>query len=173
MIWNLKTLALIAIPISLAGSAWYGYNSGRQSGMSQIQTQWDAERLAIQAAQAEQMMKAAQREKALQALLAKQRKEHKYESDRLAIQYESALSRLSDRPDRPDSGGVPEDPSVGTGPAGGCTGAQLYRPDAEVLIGLARDADQLRLALRACIAHATEVERELNRTAAAPDSPEK
>jgi acetyl-CoA carboxylase alpha subunit len=130
--------------------------------MSAIQTKWDAERAAILAAQAEETMKAVQKERALQALIEKQRKEHKYESDRLSILYQSALSRLSDRPDRPDSGGVPKGSDTGTEPATGCTGAELYRQDAEVALGIARDADQLRLALKACVAHTTEIERQLN-----------
>jgi hypothetical protein len=164
MIWNLKLLAVSAIATTtlLAGTAWYSYNRGSQYGMSVIQTQWDAEKLLVAQAQAEEQMKALQKERALQALIAKQRKEHKYEADRLSILYESALSRLSDRPDRPDSGGVPEGSDTGTGPATGCTGAELYRPDAEVLVGIARDADQLRIALKACVAHTTEIERQLN-----------
>jgi hypothetical protein len=166
MIWNLKLygLAAAAILSACAATAWYGYKQGRASGMSQIQTQWDAERMATQAAQAEEQMKAQQKERALQALIAKQRKEHAYESNRLSILYQSALSSLSDRADRPaeGAGGVPEDSNAGTPSARGCTGSDLFRPDAEFLIGEAARADQLRIALRACVAHTTEIERQLN-----------
>jgi hypothetical protein len=164
MIWNLKILAAaaIAIAISHAGVAWFAHKRGTQSGMSQVQSQWDQERLATQAAQAEEQMKAKQRETALKALMAKQRKEHQYESDRLSILYQSALSRLSDRPDRPDSGSVSEDSRVGAVPADGCTGAELFRPDAEFLVREAQRADQLRTALQACIGAYDATKREIN-----------
>jgi hypothetical protein len=166
VIWNFKILAAagIAIAISHVGVAWYAHSKGTQSGMSQVQTLWDAERAATQAAQAEELMKAAQKERALQALIAKQRKEHQREADRLSVLYMSALDRLSDRPDRPhtDSGSVPEDARVGTVPADGCTGAELFRPDAEFLVREASRADQLRLALQACIGAYDAAKREIN-----------
>jgi hypothetical protein len=125
---------------------------------------WDAERLAVAQAIATELERVRTVEQTLRTNLTKQRKEHKYESDRLAIQYESALTRLSDRPDRPDSGGVPEGSDTGTGPATGCTGAQLSRPDAAVLVGIARDADRLQLALDACQAAYDSVRQALNPT---------
>jgi hypothetical protein len=167
VIWNLKLYGLAAAAIlSLsAASAWYAYKQGRESGMQQVQTLWDSEKLAMTQAQNEELMKARQRERALQALIAKQRKEHAYESNRLSILYQSALSSLSDRADRPaeNAGGVPKDSSAGAESARGCTGANLFRSDAEFLVGEAARADQLRIALKACIAHTAEVERELNR----------
>jgi hypothetical protein len=167
MIWNLKLIAVAATAIatSLAGTAWYSYNKGSQSGMSQIQSKWDAERLAVAQAIATELERVRAVEQTLRTNLTKQRKEHKNEMDRLSIQYESALGRLSDRPDRPTEGAaeLSEDSPVGAVPADGCTGAELFRPDAEFLVREATRSDQLRLALKACIAHATEVERQLNK----------
>ena len=164
--WNMKMLAVLVIATgtSLAGTAWYAYSKGRQSGMQEVQTLWIAERAAIREAQAEEMMKASQREEALKALLARQRKEHRNEVDRIVREYSALADSLRDRPERPaeSAGGVPENPDAGTGPAAGCTGAQLYRPDSVFLAGEAARADQLRVALAACIAHAAEVERQLN-----------
>lgn len=150
--WNLKTwvLALTVIGTSLAGSAWYGHSKGRQSGMREVQTLWDSERLATTKAQTEELMKARQREQSLQDLAAKLRLEKRREADRLAREYAADLERLRDRPARDGDGGVPEAASAGAGPAAGCTGAQLFREDASVLVGIARDADQLRLALGQC-----------------------
>jgi len=162
--WNLKLFGLATtITLTLAaGSAWYGYSSGRQSGMSQIQSQWDAERAATLAAQAEETMKARQTEQALQKAVNRIRQEKQREAIKLANDYAAVVDSLQHRPDRPDSGGVSEGADTGTEPARGCTGAQLSRPDATVLVGEAARADQLRLALKACIAHTAEVERELN-----------
>jgi hypothetical protein len=172
MTWllNPRLLAITAILISLAGSAWLAYSKGRQSGMSQIQTLWDAERAVQLAAQAEEQMKARQTEQALQAAVNRIRKEKTREAIKLAADYAVVIDSLHDREDRPSGDGLPEGSGAGAGPAGGCTGAQLYKPDAAVLVGIARDADQLRLALKACVTHAAEVERELNRTTKAPDS---
>jgi hypothetical protein len=166
MIWNLKLTAAFAIATTtlLAGTAWYSYSKGVQSGTSAIQTKWDAERLAVAQAVAAELERVRTVEQTLRTNLTKQRKEHRYEMDRLSIQYESALGRLSDRPDRPDdSADVPEDSNAGAVPANGCTGAELFRPDAEFLTREAHRADQLRAALKACIAHSTEIERELNK----------
>jgi hypothetical protein len=162
--WNLKLIALIAIPISLAGSAWYGHSRGVQSGMSQIQTQWDAERAQQIATQAEEAMKARQTEQALQAAVSRIKQEKTREATRLANDYVAVINSLHDRPEaRAGDGGVPEGATAGVGHPTGCTGSQLSRPDATVLVGIARDADQLRVALKACVAHTAEVERELNK----------
>jgi hypothetical protein len=161
--WNLKLIALIATSTLLAGSVVYAYSKGRQSGMQEVQISWDSEKAQALAAQAEEQMKARQTEQALKTLIDKQRKDHQREAIRLANDYAAVVVSLQDRPDRPGVGGVPTGASAGVEPARGCTGAELFREDAEVALGIARDADQLRLALKACIAHTTEIERELNK----------
>lgn len=165
MIWNIKFIsAIAAVTLSLcAGSAWYSYKRGEQSGITQIQTLWDAERLAVSQAIATELERVRMVETNLRTTLAKQRKEYQYENDRLSILYQSALGSLSDRPSREDSGSLSEGSNTGTGHSNGCTGAELYRQDSEFLVGIARDADKLRLALKACLAHTTEVERQLNK----------
>ena len=68
------------------------------------------------------------------------------EARALALAVAQLTGELSRRPDRPAGGPVP------TGPADpvGCTGAQLYRPDAAFLVGESARADQLRIALDGC-----------------------
>jgi hypothetical protein len=165
MIWNIKTLGLLAaVTLSLSAvSAFYAYKRGEQSGITQIQTLWDAERLVVSQAIATELERVRTVETNLRTTLDKQRKEYQYENDRLSVLYQSALSSLSDRPSREDSGSVSEGSNTGTGHSNGCTGAQLYREDAEAALRIARDADKLRLALKACLAHTTEVERQLNK----------
>ena len=69
--WNLKLLAVTGtlIATSLAGTAWYAHSKGKQQGKEMVQAMWNAERLAVTAAQAEEAMKARQKEQALQTLL--------------------------------------------------------------------------------------------------------
>jgi hypothetical protein len=165
MIWNLKLLAVTATAtvISLAGTALYSYKKGEAMGRRQVEIEWQ-EAMRLQAnAEAEEVMKAQQRAEALQALLAKQRKEHQRESVRLVNDYAAVVVSLQDRADRPSDGGVPEDSAVGVGHPGRCTGAELYLSDSRFLAGEAVRADQLRLALKACLAHSAEVERQLNK----------
>jgi hypothetical protein len=165
MIWNLKSYGLAAaVTLSLcAASAWYGYRHGEQFGIRQVEIQWQ-EAMRLQAnAEAEEVMKARQREQALTTLLVKQKMESHREAIRLANDYAAVVVSLQNRPDRPGGGGVPEGADSGAGAASGCTGAELYKSDAAVLVGIARDADELRLALKACITHTTQIERELNR----------
>jgi hypothetical protein len=161
VIWNLKLIgaALIVTPILLAGSAWLGYSKGRQSGMLQIQTQWDAERAVQLAAKAEAEMKARQTEQALQATINRIRKEKTNEANRLAAQYAADLERVSDRPEaRATDNGVPEGAVAGVG----CTGAGLSRSDSEFLIWLGNEAARTQNALTACITAYDEVRREIN-----------
>jgi len=160
--WNLKLIGALAALSVCAGSVWYAYSSGKQSGMSQIQMKWDAERLATQAAQAEQQMKARQQEQALKALLAQQRKAHQNEVARIVREHAALTDSLQDRADRPSGGGVPQDSPVGAVPADECTGAQLFRPDAEFLVGEVALATRLQSALRTCLADRAAIERQLN-----------
>jgi hypothetical protein len=68
------------------------------------------------------------------------------ETRALALAVAQLTSELSKRPDRPAGGAVP----TGTADPVGCTGAQLYRPDAAFLVGESARADQLRIALDGC-----------------------
>lgn len=142
-----RFIALTTIATLLAGSVMYAHNRGKQSGMQQVQTLWDSERLATQQAQAEELMKARQRESALRDLADRLRKERADEAKRLAAAYAADLERLRDRPDtRAGAGGVPE----GASPGVGCTGEGLARGDAEFLSRYAHDAARLQLALNTC-----------------------
>jgi hypothetical protein len=159
--WNLKLLAVYGIAIStlLAGTAWYSYNSGKQSGKAEVQAKWDAETVKTQAAQAEEMMKARQREDALMNAMTRIRQEKQREAVRLVNDYVAVVNSLHDRPEtRAGTGGVP----TGAEPGVGCTGAGLAKRDAEFLAGYSRDAAKLQLALDTCIIHSTEIERALN-----------
>jgi hypothetical protein len=162
--WNLKTLAVfVTLTTTLvAGTAWFSFSRGEQYGMSKIQALWDGQRLATQMEQAEQQMKARQQEQALQAAVNRIKQEKHREAVKLANDYAAVVVSLQDRADRPSDGGVPEDSAVGIGHPGRCTGAELYLSDSRFLAREAVRADQLRLALKACLAHSAEVERQLN-----------
>jgi hypothetical protein len=127
--------------------------------MSQIQSQWDAERAAILAAQAEQQMKARQTEQALQAAVNRIKQEKHREAVKLANDYAAVVVSLQDRPEaRAGVGGVPNSTDAGVG----CTGKALAGPDARFLAGYAADATRLQLALNACQAAYDQVRDAVN-----------
>jgi DNA-binding XRE family transcriptional regulator len=157
--WNLKLIALIATPILLVGSAWFGHSRGTQYGMSVVQSQWDAERAMTLATQTEELMKARQTEQALQKTINRIRQEKTREAIKLANDYAAVVDSLHDRPEtRAGAGGVPEGAGAGTG----CTGAGLARVDATFLAGYSADAARLQLALDACKVAYDEVRRAVN-----------
>lgn len=163
--WNIKSLAALVILFgtSLALTAWQAHSKGKQSGKAEVQALWTAERLAITTAHAEEATKAREKEQALQTQMAQQRKAHQNEVHRLVRNHTALVDSLRQRTERPASlADLPQNPPAGTEPATGCTGSQLYRQDGEFLAREAARADQLRLALRACLADRAEIERQLN-----------
>lgn len=79
MLPDLRT-ALVALAIGLGVGAigsWYAHSKGKQQGKESVQAMWNAERLALATAQAEEAAKARQKEQTLQTLLAQQRKDRK------------------------------------------------------------------------------------------------
>lgn len=151
MFWTTRMTAVLALVVAMAlacaGVGVWSYRTGHERGAAAVKQQWDAERAATAQAQAEEMMKARQREKALTEALDKQRKERRREIDRITAEYRRTLDSLRERPDaRASDGGVPEGAAAGVG----CTGAGLAGPDAAFLAGYATDAARLQLALDQC-----------------------
>ena len=147
--WTLNRLlfAGMAILTLAAGSAWLGYSKGLQSGMLQVQSQWDAERLKTAQAHDDEMKKALQKTAALQDQVTKLRKAQADENRRIVDRYELEFAGLRNRPEaRAGAGGVPE----GAAPGVGCTGAGLAAGDARFLAWYAADAARLQLAFDGC-----------------------
>lgn len=152
--WTLQTrlLAITAISILLAGSAWYGYSKGKQSGMSEVQTKWDKNLLDISEAITAEIQRTRKLESDLQDQEVKSRKAKDDEISRINARYAALLDSLHNRPDSPGPSGpgVPEGAS--TGPATGwCDGSRLYRDHAAVLVGEAAMAAELQAYARYCI----------------------
>lgn len=144
----------------LAFGAWQTYEAGYESGRAKVQGQWDAERADTLQALASEQAKAAEREKQLQAAIAKQRQEYRNEIDRINAGHRELVDSLRERAEaRAGAGGVPEGAVSGVG----CTGEGLARPDADFLAGYAADAAKLQLALEACSAAYNSVRNQLSR----------
>lgn len=112
---------------------------GNDYGAETVQAKWDTEKASIVTAQRD-------KEALLQANMDKLRTEKNNELARLNRHVRTLSDSLRNRPERP---AVPEVASAGDA-AAGCTGARLYKPDGEFLVGESSRADQLKLALITC-----------------------
>jgi len=139
--------ALIAIAV--AGGA--GYVKGTAHGKAVVQAAWDAERIQQQEAHAKALQESIQKQQALQADADQLRQEKDRETRDLLARNTALNNSLRDRPQRPATvaGAVSSTASAGSS---GCTPRELYREDSEVVVGFAREADEIRLALKQCYA---------------------
>ena len=126
---------LIIAAIAAAGLGLWRLDASRQQiGYDRAQAEYTA--AALKASEA-----ARQREQDLQTQADKARKVKDAEIARIGRSLDAALDSLRHRPERPAE--LPSPASAGAG----CSGAQLYRADAEFLARESARADELRAAL--------------------------
>lgn len=130
--WLVAPLGMLLV---IAGTYSLGYVHGQES----VQTAWDA-------ANVQALEELRKKEASLQASMDKLREDKNRETAKLRRTVAALTDSLRDRPERP---AVPASASAGDGPSG-CTGAELYKPDSQFLVGESARADQIRLALKAC-----------------------
>jgi hypothetical protein len=146
-------VALVVMAL-LAAGGWRAYKTGEKHGKAEVQQAWDADKAKRMADALDAETKARTKEQQLQAQADAQRKAANAKIQTLNRDLGVALDELRNRPERPAAGSdVPKVAGTGTG---GCTGADLYRPDAEAFVRLAADADRIRIALATCQAAYTD-----------------
>jgi len=127
-----------------------GHWQGDDAGQAKVQAQWDKEKAKQMAEYAENMRLAREKEQALQQGANNLREEKDRELKKVADTNRILLGSLRNRPERPTEGSpVSSTTSVGQS---SCTGKELYREDGAILVGIAREADELRIALKQCYA---------------------
>jgi hypothetical protein len=114
-------------------------------GGAECRAEWNEQMFAAAQAAVKAGQDARAKEQALNATIATQQRKYQDESLKLRTDNAALVEWLSSRPNRPASA-APAD----AGTPAGCTGAGLYKSDSEFLARLARDADELRLGLKAC-----------------------
>jgi hypothetical protein len=142
---------IIGAIIAIGAAAGGGYYKGNTDGRMAIQSQWDAERIKQQEAYARALQEAAERQQALQVGADKLRQEKDRETRELAARNTALTNSLRDRPERPTAQGGTLSGASGAG-SSGCTPRELYRQDSEVVVRLAGEADEIRIALKQCYA---------------------
>lgn len=138
-----------AIAVTLAFGS--GYYKGNEAGQAEIQQQWDKEKTAQFAEYVKSQALARQREQELQANADKLRTEKDARIRELNARATALSNSLRDRATRASSDGGAVSGATGVG-SGGCTGRELFKEDGEFLVGIAREADELRVALKQCYA---------------------
>ena len=151
MTWQLNPRVGLALALAVAWplSLWQASNRGETAGRAAVQQKWDAATTTLALETVKLVDAAHATSQALQDKAAEQRKATNDQITRINRAHALAIERLRDRPERPNGADLPE--VAGTGQAAsGCTGAGLFRSDSAVLIGLGRDADELRINLKSC-----------------------
>lgn len=141
---NWRVWAAVLVAVCLAASHWKAYKLGGSEARAILAQ--EREGLAKQSARVVEQTLAKQTD--LQNKADAQRRNKDAQITRLNTDLAAALDGLRDRPPRPGPGDLPA--TTGPGPAAGCTGAQLYRPDAAFLTRIAGEADRLRIDLGQC-----------------------
>ena len=141
---------LLSFVVTVCVAAGGGYHSGKASGMAEVQQKWDKEKAEQYAEYAKGQEQARKKEQELQGAADRLRKEKDAEIRNINARATALANSLRDRQTRPaQTGPVPSAASVGQS---ACTGKELYREDGEFLVGIAREADELRSALKQCYA---------------------
>lgn len=160
---TMRIAAVIVAILALLAGAWKCYVVGRNDGRAEVAQMWDQERAKTAKAHADEQARARAREQILQRQADQDRQEKHREIARLTRQRDAALDSLRQRPDRPANATSQAAAPAQPGPsAPGCTGSQLYRPDAAFLVGEAARADLIRAELAQCQAQYQAAERAMN-----------
>ena len=139
---------ILTFVLAVGAAAGGGYYKGNSAGRAEVQQAWDKEKAEQYAAYAKGQEEARQREQEMQQAADKLRREKDAQIRDINARATALANSLRDRPERPAEGSALSG-SSGAG-SRGCTGKELYREDGEFLVRLAREADELRSALKQC-----------------------
>ena len=136
----------VVVAIGVAGAG--GLYQGHQLGKAEVQQAWDKEKAEQYAQYAKAQEEARAKEQELQSNADKLRKEKDAEIRNITARANALSNSLQQRQTRPTE--TSSLPSSSGARSISCTGKELYREDGEFLIGIAREADELRTALKQC-----------------------
>jgi hypothetical protein len=137
-----------------------GHWQGDEAGQAKVQAQWDKEKAKLAEEYAANVALMREKEQVMQGNADKLREDKNRELREANARNTALLNSLQHRPNRTESSGVSTTASNGKD---GCTGKELYREDGAVLIGIAREADELRISLKQCYAQYETARKELNK----------
>lgn len=149
----LKIGLAIALAVAL-GAAVLAYNSHERGiGRAEILAAWDhANKVAFEARD-KRIAAAHKAEADLQSSANEDRRNNAKAEDELRARVTALTGELRERPSRPVATAGRTDlhqQPPGPGPQAGCTGAALYRDDANFLVGFAADSERITAQRDAC-----------------------
>ena len=124
-----------------------GHWQGDEAGQAKVQQKWDKEKAKLAEEYAANVAAMREKEQVMQSNADKLREDKNRELREANARNTALLNSLQHRPNRTESSGMSTTTSNGKD---GCTGKELYREDGAVLIGIAREADELRISLKQC-----------------------
>jgi hypothetical protein len=136
-----------------------GHWQGDEAGQAKVQAQWDKEKAKLAEEYAANVAAMREKEQVMQSNADKLREDKNRELREANARNTALLNSLQHRPNRTESSGVSTTASNRTN---GCTGKELYREDGAVLIGIAREADELRASLKQCYSQYEAARKTLN-----------
>ena len=142
---------ILGFVLAVGAAGGVGYLKGDSAGQAAVQQRWDQERAQQAEAHAMAMEAARQKEQELQSKADQIRKDKDREIRDVNARATALANSLRVRPERPAPAASPVPGTASTGPApAGCSGPELFRQDAELLVREAERGDQLRAALKQC-----------------------
>ena len=139
---------LLGSLVAVIVAAGAGYFQGSEHGKEKVQALWDKEKAEQYAEYAKGQEAARQKEQELQANADRLRQEKDREIKNLNARATALTNSLQHRQARTtETNPMPNASSAGSSH---CTGKKLFREDGEFLIRVAREADELRIALKQC-----------------------
>jgi hypothetical protein len=145
-----RVYLVVLIVAALAMTGWLIHADGRDAGREAVQAAWEAERITQARQRTEALQQARQREVALQTTVDRLRGEHHEAIHRVTAERDALVRELRRRAARPTGYMPAAAQAAGAQPAAGCSADQLYREDAEGLVGIAADAELVRASLMEC-----------------------
>ena len=141
---------ILSAVLAIGAAATGGYYVGKDDGKAEIQQAWDKEKAAQYAQYAKAMEESIEKQQQLQMGADRLRQEKDREIRDVTARNTALANSLRERQTRPaQTSSVSSTASVGSS---ACTGKELYREEGEFLVRLAREADELRVALKQCYA---------------------
>ena len=126
-----------------------GHWQGDEAGQAKVQAQWNKEKAKLAEEYAANVALMREKEQVMQGNADKLREDKNRELREANARNTALVNSLQHRPNRTEGSGVSTAADAGKS---GCTGKELYREDGAVLIGIAREADELRASLKQCYA---------------------
>lgn len=135
---------------AVAGLMVMAYRIGRYSGEEEVRAAWAKQREADAVATAKAKKQAQETEESLRQHISSLKRTHDEQLEAIDRYYTLSVERLRKRTTRPDNYVPAPAEATGVKPSASCGADQLYREDAEVALGIARDADAVRASLNEC-----------------------